>query len=144
MIIIKIEQSRGSTKRVVKYHEVVHLMLFAKNVCQVTVNRRPLFCQVIMIVMKISKLSVNQEFILFQNQQYFTFIWLVNTRSCFNNACSEISDVKLLVTDPLKCRAQRRDQSTTLNYYSTWRVVINSKYYCNELIETNIPAMEKL
>lgn len=74
MIIIKIEQSRGSTKRVVKYHEVVHLMLFAKNVCQVTVNRRPLFCQVIMIVMKISKLSVNQEFILFQNQQYFTFI----------------------------------------------------------------------
>ena len=99
-----------------------------------------------MILLKVHELAVNKESISFQTDMKLADLCLSNTRSYFKNNGFDVTDIKLINKDTCKqFRANQRNGSENyvLNFYSTGRIVINSKCL-EELLESRIPGLENL
>ena len=99
-----------------------------------------------MVLPKVHKLAVNKESISFQTDRKFVDLWLPITRSYFKNSGFDVTDIKLINKDTCKqFRANQRNGSENyvLNFYSTGRIVINSKCL-EELLESRTPGLENL
>ena len=98
------------------------------------------------ILLKAQELGVNKESISFQADRRLVDIWLSITRMYFKNNGFDVTDIKLVNKD--KCKQFRTNQRNgnenyVLNFYSTGRIVINSKWV-EELLESKIPSPENL
>ena len=102
-----------------------------------------------MVLLKLYELSVNQESILYQTKKESLNLWLSITRSYLKNNGFDISDIKLLNNETcqqFKALQEQIDEgeSYVLNFYTTGRIVINTKLHRNEILEKRIPELEKL
>ena len=99
-----------------------------------------------MVLLKAHELAVNKESIFFQTIKKLVDLWLSITRSYFKNNGFDVTDIKLINKDTCKqFRANQRNGSENyvLNFYSTGRILINSKCL-EELLESRIPGLENL
>ena len=93
------------------------------------------------------ELSVNQESVSFQTKKDLINTWLAISRSYFKNNGFEVTDIKLLNNDKcqqFKAQQNHGTENYVLNFYTTGRVVIQTKSNRNELLEIRIPALENL
>ena len=73
-------------------------------------------------------------------------MWLSITRSYFKNNGFEVSELRLLNKDTcqqFKAHQNSGNESYVINFYSTGRIVINSKCL-DELLENRVPSLENL
>ena len=99
-----------------------------------------------MVLLKVHELAVNKESISFQTDRKLVDLWLPITRSYFQNNGFDVIDIKLINKDTCKqFRVNQRNGSENyvLNFYSTERIVINSKCL-EEILESRIPGLENL
>ena len=99
-----------------------------------------------MVLLKAHELTVNKESMFFQTDRKFVDLWLSITKSYFKNNGFDVTDVKLINKDTSQqFRANQRNgiENYVLNFYSTGRIVINSKCL-EELLESRIPSLENL
>ena len=97
-----------------------------------------------MVLLKIHKLAVNKKSISFQIDKKLVDLWLSITRSYFKNNGFDVTDIKLINKDTCKhfgANQRNSNENYVLNFYSTGRIVINSKCL-EELFEFRIPGLE--
>ena len=97
-----------------------------------------------MVLLKIHELAVNKESISFQIDKKLIDLWLSITRLYFKNNGFDVTDIKLINKDTCKHFGENQrngNENYVLNFYSTRRIVINSKCL-EELFESRIPGLE--
>ena len=86
-----------------------------------------------LVVLKLYKLSVNQELILFHTKRELINAWLSTARYDIKNIIFEVTEIKLLNKDTYQHfkahQEQDGEESYVLTFLSTERIMINSKMH---------------
>ena len=86
-----------------------------------------------LVVLKLYKLSVNQELILFHTKRELINAWLSTARYDIKNIIFEVTEIKLLNKDTYQHfkahQEQDGEESYVLTFLSTKRIMINSKMH---------------
>ena len=99
-----------------------------------------------MVLLKVHKLAVNKESISFQTDRKLVDLWLSITKSYFKNNGFDVTDIKLISKDiyqQFKANQKNGIENSILNFYSTGKIVINSKCL-EELLVSRISGLENL
>ena len=96
-----------------------------------------------LVVLKWYKLSVNQESILFHTKRELINSWLSTARYYLKNIIFEVTEIKLLNKDTYQQfkahQEQDGEESYVLTFFSTERIMINSKMHRQEMFQNTDP-----